>query len=351
MNPTNPNKVILGLSGGVDSTAAALLLKEKGLSVTGLFLDVTGCNEDGRHSAEKTAKELNIPFLYYDLSDRFQQEVVSNFQKEYLEGRTPNPCVVCNPQIKFRTLIEVANQQEAPFIATGHYARTYYDENLEQWFIRKAQSEDRDQSYMLYRLPKEVISRLIMPLGEIHGKDRVRQLAENAGLSNANKKDSQEICFLPEGVNYIQYLENLGVSAPKGPFLDQAGNPLGEHKGIYHYTIGQRKGLGDSFGKPMFVKSLQNEGHTVVLTDNENDLYKSRVRSYNNIVSIPFEGLRVDAKIRYAAKPAPAFIHAIEDNKIEALFDEPQRAPTPGQSIVFYLGDFVVGGGFIDPTT
>jgi tRNA-specific 2-thiouridylase len=348
MSQKNPNKVILGLSGGVDSTTAALLLKEKGLFVTGVFLDVTGDNAEGRQSAEKAAEELKIPLLNYNVEEAFHKEVISYFKHEYLEGRTPNPCVVCNPHIKFKVLEEVADKLDATYISTGHYARTYYDQDLDRWFIRKSTSASRDQSYMLYRLPQEIISRLILPLGELKGKNRVREIAETARMTNATKKDSQEICFLPKGKSYAQYLESQGISAPPGHFVDSKGHVLGEHAGLYHYTIGQRKGLGGSFGKPMFVKAIRKNENTIVLSEEEQDLFTSKVISTNNIMNIPFEGLKVKAKIRYAAKPSEAFIRTIEDNRIEALFDEPQRAPTPGQSMVFYLEEFVVGGGFIE---
>ena len=348
MTSLDSNKVILGLSGGVDSTAAAFLLKEKGLEVIGLFLDMTGNSKTEMLRAEKAAKELNIPFVYKDASKEFSDRVISAFIDEYSSGRTPNPCVICNPLVKFQLLLEAADEMNVAFIASGHYARSYFDEDLKFWFIRKGANTRKDQSYTLYRLPQKIIKRLIMPLGEISDKNDVRALLNQKELSNADLRDSQEICFIGKGDNYIGYLEESGVKSNPGNFIDQEGKILGKHKGIFHYTIGQKKGLGDSFGKPMYVKEINKERNTIVLTENEEDLFIYKVISNDNIFNIPFEGLKVEAKVRYAAKAAPAFIRPLENNKIEAIFDEPQRAASPGQSIVYYLGEFVLGGGFIE---
>ena len=348
MTSLDSNKVILGLSGGVDSTAAALLLKEKKLEVIGLFLDMTGNSKGEMLRAQKAAKELDIPFVYKDASKDFSDKVVATFIEEYSLGRTPNPCVICNPLVKFQLLLDVADEMGAPFIATGHYARTYFDEDLSTWFIRKGANTKKDQSYTLYRLPQKAISRLIMPLGEISHKDDVRALLTEKALSNADLRDSQEICFIGKGDNYIDYLETSGVESNPGNFIDGEGSVIGTHKGIIHYTIGQKKGLGDSFGRPMYVQKINRETNTITLSENEKDLFEFRVVSRDNIFNLPFEGLKVEGKVRYAAKPSPAFIRPIDGNKIEAIFDEPQRAPSPGQSIVFYLGDFVLGGGIIE---
>lgn len=343
----NENKVVLGLSGGVDSTLAALKLKEKGLTVTGVYLNVLN-DKEGQKLAFNSALELDIPLVVKDIKENFDNKVISYFETEYLKGRTPNPCVVCNPDIKFSILKEVADSLGAKYIATGHYAKTYYDVNLKRWFIKKAVSEERDQSYMLYRLPEEVISRLLMPLGDVLDKDIVRREAEKAKLSSAGKRDSQEICFLREGQAYSEFLKERGVVTPGGPFLDLEGNVIGKHSGISNYTIGQRKGLGNTFGKPMFVKEIKRDDNAIVLSDKEQDLYSYKIISSDNIIRIPFEGLKVMGKIRYRAQPSSCYIRPLENNKIEALFDEPQRAPTPGQSIVFYLEDYIIAGGFID---
>ena len=375
-------KVVLGLSGGVDSTTAALLLQEKGYEVIGLYFDAMGKGREdaGAVRAEMAAKQLGIKFLYRDVSDIFREKVIGNFCSEYVCGRTPNPCIVCNPDVKFKTLLAAADEEGADWIATGHYAGTYQDPESEEWFIRRAKSEAKDQSYMLYRLGEDVISRLILPLNDAEDKEAVREIARKKALKNAEDKDSQEICFIEDGDDYKAFLRRNGCDLPKGDFVDADGNILGEHQGILHYTIGQRKGLGIALGKPAFVTGIDCEKNQVVLGDNQ-DLFKTKVVSDGNILlGINFSRLAqqareacqadcgengedgearslgiigfddmsgITAKIRYAAKPAAASLKLLPDGKILATFEEPQRAPTPGQSIVFYQDDLVLGGGFI----
>ena len=371
-------KVVLGLSGGVDSTTAALLLQEKGYEVIGLYFDAMGKGREdaGAVRAEMAAKQLGIKFLYRDVSDIFWEKVIGNFCSEYVCGRTPNPCIVCNPDVKFKTLLAAADEEGADWIATGHYAGTYQDPESEEWFIRRAKSEAKDQSYMLYRLGEDVISRLILPLNDAEDKEAVREIARKKALKNAEDKDSQEICFIEDGDDYKAFLRRNGCDLPKGDFVDTDGNILGEHQGILHYTIGQRKGLGIALGKPAFVTGIDCEKNQVVLGENQ-DLFKTAVVSDGNILlGIDFSRLDqqerearqadgesgearslgiigfddmsgITAKIRYAAKPAAASLKLLPDGKILATFEEPQRAPTPGQSIVFYRNDLVLGGGFI----
>lgn len=371
-------KVVLGLSGGVDSTTAALLLQEKGYEVIGLYFDAMGKGREdaGAVRAEMAAKQLGIKFLYRDVSDIFREKVIGNFCSEYVCGRTPNPCIVCNPDVKFKTLLAAADEVGADWIATGHYAGTYQDPESEEWFIRRAKSEAKDQSYMLYRLGEDVISRLILPLNDAEDKEAVREIARKKALKNAEDKDSQEICFIEDGDDYKAFLRRNGCDLPKGDFVDADGNILGEHQGILHYTIGQRKGLGIALGKPAFVTGIDSEKNQVVLGDNQ-DLFKTEVVSDGNILlGIDFSQMAqqerearqadgesgearslgitgfdnmsgITAKIRYAAKPAAASLKLLPDGKILATFEEPQRAPTPGQSIVFYRNDLVLGGGFI----
>lgn len=371
-------KVVLGLSGGVDSTTAALLLQEKGYEVIGLYFDAMGKGREdaGAVRAEMAAKQLGIKFLYRDVSNIFREKVIGNFCSEYVCGRTPNPCIVCNPDVKFKTLLAAADEEGADWIATGHYAGTYQDPESEEWFIRRAKSEAKDQSYMLYRLGEDVISRLILPLNDAEDKEAVREIARKKALKNAEDKDSQEICFIEDGDDYKAFLRRNGCDLPKGDFVDADGNILGEHQGILHYTIGQRKGLGIALGKPAFVTGIDSEKNQVVLGDNQ-DLFKTKVVSDGNILlGIDFSRLAqqerearqadgesgearslgiigfddmsgITAKIRYAAKPAAASLKLLPDGKILTTFEEPQRAPTPGQSIVFYRDDLVLGGGFI----
>lgn len=401
MTSMKKNKVVLGLSGGVDSTAAALILKEKGYEVTGLYFDVFGGSaksEEGRVKAETAAEQLGIKFIYRDLSDEFREKVIGNFCSEYSCGRTPNPCIVCNPDVKFRVLLETADQEGAQYIATGHYAGTYHDEATDTWFIRRAANEAKDQSYMLYRLGQEVVSRLLLPLNDAEDKEKIRDIARKNDMKNAEAKDSQEICFIEADDNYKDFLMRRGYETPEGNFVDAQGNVLGRHKGILNYTIGQRKGLGIALGKPAFVTAIDGVKNQIVLGDNT-DLFKTEVCSSGNVVfgvrtdavpekgspaaaeaeasgiacaaayggnmagsggkngqvcqMIPDElkawlGDGIRAKIRYAAKPAEAAVTLLDDGRIMASFSEPQRAPTPGQSIVFYKGDLVIGGGFID---
>ena len=351
MTSLKKNKVILGLSGGVDSTAAALLLKEKGYDVTGLYFDVTAekaAAGEERRAAEKTAAELGIDLIYRDVSESFEKIVIEDFCREYMGGRTPNPCIVCNPAVKFRTLIEAADEAGAYYIATGHYAGTRHDEDSGTWYIRKAANERKDQSYMLYRLEQETIARLLLPLNDIGDKEQVRNMARDRSLGNSDARDSQEICFIDRDSSYKEFLKERGFETPPGDFADKKGNMLGTHDGILNFTVGQRKGLGIALGKPVFVTSIDSVNNEVVLGDNE-DLFRREVVSTQNVIvdRSLLEGSGVTAKIRYAAKPSSVAARVKDDGSILAEFDQPQRAPTPGQSIVFYSGDLVVGGGFI----
>lgn len=354
------SKVVLGLSGGVDSTAAALLLQEKGYEVIGLYFDIHGKSyKDGyekeneeRKKAETAAKELGIKFIYKNVEEIFEKVVISDFCSQYLSGNTPNPCIICNPMVKFRVLAEEADDIGAHYIATGHYAGTYFDENTKKWYIKKSVNEKKDQSYMLYRLSQDIISRLLLPLEEINDKQQVRELTRKKVLGNSEAKDSQEICFIEKGKNYREYMKDRGAICKKGHFVDREGNILGEHNGILNYTIGQRKGLGIAVGKPVFVIDIDSEKNTVVLGDNK-DLFSGEVISRDNVL----QGTKPDmsfvfpenmkAKIRYGAKAAKAHAKVLEDGSILTVFEEKQRAVTSGQSIVFYKDGLVIGGGFI----
>lgn len=348
-------KVVLGLSGGVDSTIAALLLKEQGYEVTGLYFDISEGNEAGRAAAERVASEAGINFVYKNVHDEFYGTVVDNFCSEYISGRTPNPCIVCNPGVKFKTLTEYADGIGAYYIATGHYGSTCYDEETNSWYIRRGKNLKKDQTYMLYRLPQEVISRFLMPLENLETKDETRRIADDAGMSNAHQRDSQEICFIPDDRTYLDLLNEMGYRGEPGSFIDLDSNVIGEHQGIVNFTVGQRKGLGMTFGKPMFVLRLDNNNNTVTLGDNK-DLFSNTIYSKNNFFTstgngtMPkhFDGAAVEAKIRYAARPAKAVIRQTDEDTVEAVFTESQRAATPGQSIVFYYRDMVIGGGFIE---
>lgn len=352
-------KVVIGLSGGVDSATAVLLLQEKGYDVTGLYFDIVPedmpseknhAEKNGPHSgrmqAETAARQLGINFIYRNVADVFDKIVIGNFCSEYAGGRTPNPCIVCNPAIKFQTLLDAADEVGAYYVATGHYADTYHDETTDTWYIKRAASEKKDQSYMLYRLGQEVISRLLLPLNHMEDKETVRAIAKERALKNADARDSQEICFIDETEHYRDFLARRGITSPEGDFVDSEGNVLGEHQGILNYTIGQRKGLGIALGKPAFVTEIDAENNRVVLGDNA-DLFRTEVISTNNILYGAVGDEIVTAKVRYAAKPAEARLAHLPDGRIKTTFVTPQRAVTPGQSIVFYKGDLVIGGGFI----
>ncbi|WP_037372285.1 tRNA 2-thiouridine(34) synthase MnmA [Anaerovorax odorimutans] len=352
------NKVLLGLSGGVDSTAAALLLQKEGFEVTGLFFDVLGDQSEAKEKAQNAAKELNIDFIYTDVSKEFECNIIEYFCNSYLVGETPNPCVKCNPTIKFKTLLEEADRLGIYYIATGHYAQIFYDAEIKKYFVKKGDNEKKDQSYMIYRLNQSILSRLLLPLGTVNNKEITRDLVREKGINNADTKDSQEICFINDNnyVNFIKNRKSFNEVNKIGNFIDKEGKILGKHQGLVNYTIGQRKGLGITFGKPIFVISMDKENNTVTLGDNE-ELFTNNVISNNNffIVSqegnsnlpMRYKGKKIIAKIRYSAKPAKAVLHGLSDGKIQTTFDEVQRAVTPGQSIVFYENNIVIGGGVI----
>ncbi len=346
----NNNKVLLGLSGGVDSTTAALLLKEKGFEVYGYYFDVLGNNKQSKKEAEEVANQLGIELITEDVSDEFTQKIIGNFVNEYLAGRTPNPCVICNPMIKFRKLVEWADKLGIYYIATGHYCRIVADGKTGNFYVQKAANAKKDQSYMLHRLGQDVLSRLIFPLGEFLDKEEIRDLARENNMTNADKKDSQEICFIDDEIGYAKYIKDLGYESKPGKFVSKDGVVYGEHKGIVNYTIGQRKGLGIAIGKPAFVTKIDNEKNQVVLGDNE-DLFTNEVICGDYFFAAndakSFDGKTVMAKVRYSAQPTEATLK-VDDKKITATFLVPQRAATPGQSMVFYVDEKVIGGGFIE---
>ena len=275
MTTLSKNKIVLGLSGGVDSTTAALLLKEQGFEVIGFYFDVLGDNFAGERAAWKLAEKMGIPLHTMDVSCEFAEKVIDNFCSEYSLGRTPNPCVICNPAIKFKKLLEIADREGAYYIATGHYVGIMKDEATGIYYIRKGASEKKDQSYMLYRLGQDVLSRLLLPLGGIVCKEDTRRIARSYELPNAEASDSQEICFIDESVeSYERFLFHRNAVGKKGNFIDQHGNVLGEHRGISCYTVGQRKGLGIALGKPAFVTKIDAESGDITLGDNDSLFWK-----------------------------------------------------------------------------
>ncbi len=350
-------KVVVGMSGGVDSAAAALLLKRAGYDVIGVTLR-TWESDDGYDSrccdiddARSAAQKIGIDYYPINCTLDFQKYVVEPFAKEYLRGMTPNPCIECNRYVKWDKLLFYAKVVGADFVATGHYASVVKLENG-RYTVKKALHSEKDQTYMLYKLTQEQLASTLMPLGEL-SKDEVRELAKDAGLSIASKPDSQEICFVTNG-SYADFIKkNAGDALPgEGNFVDTAGNVLGRHKGIIHYTVGQRKGLGIALGYPAYVKEIRTDSNEVVLSE-EKELYRRellcRDLNFMSVPGLPKDGsMSCTVKIRYRHAGQPAEISPAGDGLLKVSFSEPVRAATPGQSAVFYdeMGQ-VIGGGVI----
>ena len=350
------SKVIVGMSGGVDSAVAAFLLKEKGYEVIGVTLR-TWLSEDGTESrcceiadARRTAWELGIRYYPYNCLELFKEKVIEPFAKDYIRGLTPNPCIECNRYVKWGKMEYIRQVFDADYIATGHYAHVI--EKNGRYTVRTADYASKDQTYMLYKLTQEQLAHTLMPLGG-YSKEQVRYIARDIGIEVAGKKDSQELCFVTEG-NHADYIDGMGMldTPGAGAFTDKEGNILGTHKGIHHYTIGQRKGLGIALGTPRFVTKLNPSSNEVMLGD-ESDLMKKELLcgelNFLSVERIP-EGdkIRCYAKIRYAHKAAPAVIYGVGDDMVRVVFDEAVRAPSPGQSAVFYDDEgCVIGGGRI----
>lgn len=339
-------EVMLGMSGGVDSSVAAALLKEQGYFVAGVTLSLCEGEDNNTPDAIRVCEKLSIPHFSFDLKKEFFEKVISDFSSKYIEGLTPNPCIECNRNIKFGKMLEIAKENGYEKIATGHYARVERNENG-RYLLKKAKDESKDQSYVLYMLSQEQLSRVLFPLGEF-SKAQIREKAEELSLVNANRPDSQDICFVPDG-DYASFIENnFDFVSMKGEYVDINGNVLGQHNGVIRYTLGQRKGLGIALGKPQFVIDKNAKTNRVVLGDEEH-LFKTRVE-VTQVNFIPFDTLekpmRVEAKLRYRHKASPAVIRQ-ENDKVIIEFSEPQRAASPGQAAVFYDGDTVIGGGII----
>lgn len=347
---TTKKKVLLGMSGGVDSSTSAILLKKQGYEVIGLTMLLCKENEDAIKDAKKVCKQLQIEHQVLDLRDEFQKRVVQNFIQCYTECRTPNPCVECNQYIKFGAFYQKALELQCDYIATGHYAKVEYSEKYQQIVLKKSKESKKDQTYFLYGIEKQVLPKIIFPLEEIEEKDDVRQLAQEEGLLVAHKKDSEEICFIPNG-NYTQFLEKQipMQKQRQGNFILQDGTILGKHQGLFRYTIGQRKGLGISYKVPLYVLGYNRQKNEVIVGE-EKELYSNELyaKQLNFLLDIPLQGsIPVKAKIRYRAKEANAMLY-VENEQAHVVFEEPQRAITPGQSVVFYIDeDIVLGGGKI----
>ena len=345
---------LIAMSGGVDSSAAALVLQQQGWDCTGITMQLhrenalCGTSSDAEDAAAVAAK-LGMPFHTLDATGEFAHAVMDHFVAEYRAGRTPNPCIRCNRCMKFGRLMEERERLGCDVLVTGHYARVCYDPARERWLLKRAKNTAKDQTYVLYFLSQEQLAHLVLPLGEFESKEDIRAIAAEHDLITARKKDSQDICFVPDG-DYVRFLRQYGnVELIPGNFVDRSGQVLGRHKGLEAYTTGQRKGLGVSSDRRLYVLSKNAQEHTVLLGDDEELFTSSLMADDVNWISIsrPDAPVRVTAKTRYTQKESAATVEPLADGRVRVLFDEPQRAITAGQAVVFYDGDDVVGGGTI----
>jgi tRNA-specific 2-thiouridylase len=348
------------MSGGVDSSVAAHLLKEQGYDVIGVTMQIwqdednftqeeSGgcCGLSAVDDARRVANALDIPYYVMNFKNEFKSAVIDYFAEEYLKGHTPNPCIACNRYVKWESLLKRSLDIGAEYIATGHYARVIQLENG-RYTLQKSVTAAKDQTYALYNLTQYQLAHTLMPVGE-YTKDAIREIAKDINLRVANKPDSQEICFIPDN-DYAKFItEYTGETPMEGNFVTSDGKVLGKHKGIIHYTVGQRKGLNLAMGHPVFVLAIRPETNEVVI-GNGDEVYSNKLLAGNlNFMAIEdLDGeMTVDAKIRYSHKGSKCVIRKIDKDTVECIFEEPQRAITPGQAVVFYEGDIVIGGGTI----
>ena len=354
-------KAMIAMSGGVDSSVAAFLMKEAGYDCIGATMKLFAnedigvskehscCSLDDVEDARSVAESLGMMHYVFNFAERFSEDVIDRFVKAYENGMTPNPCIDCNRFLKFRKLFQRAKELECDYVVTGHYAQISYDENTGRYLLKKAVDPTKDQSYVLYSMTQEQLAHVLFPLGGMT-KARAREIAEANGFVNARKHDSQDICFVQNG-KYSEFIEQYtGKTYENGDFVGNDGTIFGQHKGIIRYTIGQRKGLGIAYKKPLFVTKVDPEKNQVILGDNEDLFSREFTASDINLIAVDHiaEPMRVKAKVRYRQQEQWATVTQTGEDTIHVLFDEPQRAITKGQAVVLYDGDVVVGGGTIE---